>query len=311
MHAADPYYQKYPITFVVVEEHCRLYNADAVIKNAYGDTVDVVVLPEFTNGPADTIYQVVKNWDDAAFVSHDCDGFFNYTPAAGNFVATIDLHQYPLLRNVAAKSFVISEDSLIRNIVEKHVVSNNICVGSYGFSSSSRYVNCFEQIATITQHEIFISHVIKHDMDHNNSVYRTLAATNYVDCGTYEDFIRNSKQHATIFSDIDGVVFRNQSLYFENSYAIEPVPNTTAVEFLLKKQAEGATIVFTTSRPARYSSVTEHALNNLGFAQYRILYDLPHAPRLLINDVSTTNPWPSASAINAPRDDDNFWKSML
>ena len=312
MHAADYYYTHHPITFVVVEEHCKLYGADDAIKNAYGDTVNIVVLPDFTNGPADTVYQTVKDWNDTAFLSKDCDGFFDHMSAVdGNVVATIDLQQYPQLRNIAAKSFVISEDGLIRNIVEKHVVSSHICVGAYGFSSSKRYSECYQHIAALTKQEIFISHVIKYDMDHNSSVYKSVAAKNYVDCGTYEDFIHNSKNHATIFSDIDGVVFKNQSLYFKNNYTIEPVPNPTAVQFLLKKQADGATIVFTTSRPARYSTITENALDKLGFTQYRILYDLPHAPRLLINDVSTTNPWPSASAINVPRDDDNFWKSML
>lgn len=312
MHAADPYYGKYPLTFVVVKEHCRLYDADVAIKNAYNNSVTIVVLEDFAQGPAETVYKAIKTLPDTAFISHDCDGFFEYELTENsNFVATANLQDYPFLTNVAAKSFALSDDNLLKNIVEKSVISNNICAGAYGFSSSKRYCSNFEAIAKSTKEEIYISHIIKHDLCNTNTNFKTIQVKNYIDCGTYDDFIKISKKYSTIFTDLDGVVFKNQSQYFSNNYSNKPVLNQLATKFLLEKQKNGATIIFTTSRPSKFKQITETALHDAGFKNIQVLYDLPHAPRLLINDINVTNPWPSASAINAPRDDDNFWKSLL
>lgn len=312
MHAADPYYGKYPLTFVVVKEHCNMYDADLAIRNAYNNNVSIVVLDDFAQGPADTIYKAVKDLPDTAFISHDCDGFFNYDiKVDADFVTTVNLQNYPLLTNVASKSFAVNEGTLLKNIVEKSVISNYICTGAYGFTSSKRYCNNFETVSKNTTQEIYISHIIKHDICNNDVNFKTVEVFDYIDCGTYDDFIRLSKNSSTFFTDLDGVVFKNQSHYFSNNYANVPILNPTATKFLLEKQKRGATIIFTTSRPWAFKQITEAALADAGFKNIQVLYDLPHAPRVLINDVSTTNPWPSASAINAPRDDDNFWKSMI
>lgn len=311
MHAAAPYYGKYPITFVVIKEHCALYAADVAIRNAYGGDVDIVILDEFTSGPAETIYCTVKAWADTPFMSVDCDSFYDVTiPAGQNFVTSIDIGNYPTLSNIAAKSFIIEENGIIRNIVEKRVVSGNICVGGYGFASSKKYVASYESIKKNFTGELFVSHVIKHLMDISKDIFKNVEVDAYVDCGTYGDFIDYAKNHVTIFCDIDGVVFKNQSEYFANNYNTPVEVNPDAVAFLKQKQQAGATIIFTTARPDRFSAVTEKNLTACGLKNYRVIYGLPHSPRLLINDVSTTNPWPSANAINVPRDDNNFWKAI-
>ena len=311
MHAAAPYYGQYPVTFVLIKEHCALYAADTAIRNAYGTGVDIVILDEFTSGPAETIYLTVKDWPDTPFMSVDCDSFYNVTiPIGQNFITSIDISNYPTLLNIAAKSFIIEENSIIRNIVEKRVVSGNISVGGYGFESSKNYTTSYESIKTNFTSELFLSHVIKHLMDIRKDIFKNVEVDSYIDCGTYADFIDYAKKHMTIFCDIDGVVFKNQSEYFANNYNTPVETNSDAVAFLLQKQQAGATIIFTTARPSRFSAVTESNLNSCGFTNYRVIYNLPHSPRLLINDVSTTNPWPSANAINVPRDDNNFWKAI-
>lgn len=311
MHAAAPYYGTYPVTFVLIKEHCALYAADTAIRNAYGSAVDIVILDDFTSGPAETIYLTVKAWADTPFMSVDCDSFYNVIiPIGQNFITSIDISNYPTLSNIAAKSFIIEENGIIRNIVEKRVVSGNICVGGYGFKSSKNYTASYESIKTNFTGELFVSHVVKHLMDIDKDIFKNIEVDAYVDCGTYTDFIDYAKKHMTIFCDIDGVVFKNQSEYFANNYNTPVETNPDAVSYLLDKQQTGATIIFTTARPSRFSAVTESNLNSCGFTNYRVIYDLPHSPRLLINDVSTTNPWPSANAINVPRDDNNFWKAI-
>ena len=311
MHAAAPYYGTYPVTFVVIREHCELYDADTAIRNAYGSTVDIVILDEFTSGPAETIYLIVKDWADTPFMSVDCDSFYNVSiPLGQNFVTSINISNYPTLSNIAAKSFIIEENDIIRSIVEKRVVSSNICVGGYGFVSSKNYSTSYESVITNCSDELFLSHIIKYQIDINKDVFKNVEVDTYIDCGTYSDFVDHAKKHMTIFCDIDGVVFKNQSEHFSNNYNTPIEVNPDAVAYLKDKQRSGATIIFTTARPERFKAVTEANLNSCGFTNYRIIYDLPHSPRLLINDVSTTNPWPSANAINVPRDDNNFWKSI-
>lgn len=97
---------------------------------------------------------------------------------------------------------------------------------------------------------------------------------------------------------------------FSNDYSNVPNPIPNAVKYLLKKQDEGASFIFTTSRPNKYRIITQTALEKCGFRDFRVLYDIPHAPRILINDTSKTNPYPSAAAINVPRDDNEFWSKM-
>lgn len=310
-HAADEYYGLFPITFVIVREHSERYGSEQVIRGIYGDSVSIVVLDDFTSGPAETIYEVVKEWTDTPFISQDCDGFFDYSiPTRPGFVACVKIEDYPNLRNAAAKSFALMQDDALIGIAEKRIVSHNVCVGVYSFPSSVIYCNYFARLRKEKSGELFLSQMID-SMIENGVKFNVVWANNYVDCGVYESYIEHQKKHLTIFCDLDGVVFYNQSQHLSaNNYTTPPKIKTSAVKFLIEKQKNGATIVFTTSRPTRFAEYTETALDACGFVNYRILYDLPHAPRLLINDVSPSNPWPSATAINSPRDDDQFWESI-
>ena len=47
-------------------------------------------------------------------------------------------------------------------------------------------------------------------------------------------------------------------------------------------------------------------LNELGFESCELLMNIHHTRRVLINDFSNSNPYPSAIAININRDSDNL-----
>lgn len=311
--AADRYIGHYPITFVITEQHAKEFDAEIAIRHAYSNRSDVsiVILSDFTSGPAETIYKTIAANEDTSIIVQDCDSFFNYRITdKENFVCYIDLEEYPNLDHIASKGFIVindKEDSL-RNIVEKRVVSNNVCVGAYGFRSSKEFCDSYEELKD-DKNEIFISHIVKHLLIHNNT-FITNKATDYLDLGTYESYIKVKNDRSTYFTDLDGVIFYNQSMHFSNNYETAPKPIVSAVNYMLKKQSKGATFIFTTSRPQSVSKITEEALIELGFKNFKVLYDLPHSPRVLVNDVSNTNPFPSATAINSPRDSDDFWKSI-
>ena len=308
-HAADKYLEAgHSVTFVVVKEHSEKYESEYAIRKAYGNSVDVIVLDDFTSGPAETIYNVIKKWDDVPFVVNDCDSFFNFEiQLNSNFVVYADLHNYPKLTHIHAKSFIIKNNETVVDIIEKKISSEHICIGGYGFKSSNQFKHHYQLISHNTKTEIFISHVIKSMIDVGMPIL-SIEGVQYIDCGTYDSYVEHMKKHVTIFCDIDGVIFKNQSNYFKNSYDNQPIINQNAVNFIKDKISNGATVIFTTARPEDTREMTEFSIRNTGIDNFRVVYGLPHSPRLLINDVHYTNPWPTATAINAPRDDDSFWK---
>ena len=313
--AAEKYIKNFSVNFVINEEHAKEFDAEYAIKHVYGDNpnVKITVLSEFTSGPAETVYRALKDAQDSQAIIQDCDSFFDYDIGMQeNFVCYIKLEDYPEIDYVASKGFVVinEEEDSLRNIVEKKVISNTVCVGAYGFRSSKEYCDTFLKLKTANPNEeIFVSHIVK-SMLTNDNVFITKHASNYFDLGTYESYVKVRNSHATYFVDLDGVIFYNQSEHFTNNYSNSPKLIETAVAYFLKKQEQGATFIFTTSRPDQYSNITEYALMKAGFKNFRVIYDLPHSPRILVNDVSKTNPFPSATAINTPRDSDEFWRSM-
>lgn len=311
-HSARNWLESNDVTFVIAREHDIKYSVTDTIRRIYGNAVDIHVVEEFTNGPAETIYETIKDWEDCEFYVQDCDSHFDVSFAeyAKNSIVYVDLNDYPTFSNVAAKSFVKFHEDLVSTIVEKSVVSNNVCVGGYKFESSDYYKKSYDIVKSIlADTEIFISHVIKLMITEEVPFFGS-KASRYVDCGTYQSYVDNQQANKTIFCDLDGVIFKNQSHYFENNYSIAPEINKAAVAYLLKQHINGATIVFTTSRPEEFRKITTDALDSAGFSEYKILFDLPHAPRLLINDYAITNPYPSASCLNVSRDDDDIWKTL-
>lgn len=307
-HAADSYISNgHHVTFVIVKEHSDTYESEYAIRKAYGDTVDIVILDDFTSGPAETIHEVIKDWDDTPFAVNDCDSFFDFKQIEDNYVVYADLNNYPLVNGIHAKSFILKNDNVITDIIEKKISSEFICIGGYGFKSSSDFIISYKQIKKDQYKEVFLSHVMK-QMISNGKMIFAIEGSNYIDCGTYESYVANMKNHMAIFCDIDGIIFKNQSRYFKNNHSNEPTINPSAIQFLKERIALGATVIFTTARKEDTREVTEAAIRKAGIDNFRIIYDLPHAPRLLINDVHYSNPWPAASAINSPRNDDDFWK---
>ena len=310
--AAKPYIGQTDVHIAILKEHAQQYDAELAIKKAFADRDDVYVhvLDEPTSGPAETVYNIASKLDEEPIFIQDCDSFFTAPLKKDNHVCIVDLRTNRYVTNVAAKSFaIVNDQGILTSIVEKSVVSNYVCVGGYGFNSAKEYCAAYDHLQrAVTGGEIFVSHIIKEML--SNSIFTVNNVTEYTDLGTYVEFIEYNKKRPAIFCDLDGTLFYNQSKLFSNDYTNYPVLIPNALKYLLKKQDEGASFIFTTSRPGKYKSQTESVLDECGFKNYRILYDIPHAPRILINDTSKTNPYPSAIAINVPRDDNEYWGKM-
>jgi GTP:adenosylcobinamide-phosphate guanylyltransferase len=308
-HALQQYELYYEEIYVVIlKEHDVLYSASNAVNKAFNHRVKIHILDEETQGPAETVYQVSKNLheDEPIFIK-DCDSFFYAPWRRDNHICVADLRENLDVSKVAAKSFVtMNNQGLIHNIVEKSVVSNYICVGGYGFERAGDFNKAMQHLM-VEDEEVFVSHIVRWLLATER--FDAQKVENYVDVGTLKEFLDYSQKRQTIFCDLDGTLFYNQSKYFENSWENEPEPILSAVNYMLDRQEEGATIIFVTSRSDAVSDVTEKKLKELGFTP-NVIYNLPHSPRVIVNDITTTNPYPSAQALNVPRDDEEFWSKL-
>lgn len=306
-NAVQPFLGKgHRITVGILEEHDLKYNASLYIRNEIPE-VNVVVLKEPTKGPADTVYQILKqiNYnEDSGLLIKDCDSFFQDSITDGNYVNTSSIEEHSVLRNVAAKSFVIENNrGIITSIVEKSVVSNYFCVGGYKFQHIVDFNKAFAELSQ-TDSEIFVSHVIQKAML-NGCVFTNKCVYDYIDVGTAEDWF-DYNSVPVIFCDIDGTIIKCQGKYGENSYDDPPIILENNVKTLLEFYESGSMIIFTTARETKYREQTERMIKNLGFENCPIIMGLYHSSRILINDYNESNPFPRAIAINLKRDSDNL-----
>jgi hypothetical protein len=303
--AIQYYVGKYNVTIGILREHENKYNISKYIQDTYDKLVNIVVLEERTSGPADTVYQILKQAnisDDMEFFIKDCDSFFDHIPTEGNYVCVSSIADHEVLKRLASKSFVISNDQgIINNIIEKKVVSDKFCVGGYKFDKVGLYKQTFEKLKSKNVKEIFVSHIIQ-DCLHNNHIFTEKQITNYIDVGTAEDWFEYNDR-PVIFCDIDGTLVKAQA---KGTYDEQPEALEENVKVMLKYQNNGSQIIFTTARPKKYDTRTREILDSLGFKDYDLISGLQNVKRILINDYNEANPHPRAIAVNLKRDTDNL-----
>ena len=233
--AIEPYLKNHDIHIAILKEHNEKYFVSNVINRAYKDckNLHLHILDRETSGPAETVYMISKNLpDNEPIFVKDCDSFFEGDFRTDNHICVIDLRKNLDIANIAAKSFAVTNNQMmITNVVEKSVVSNFICVGGYGFESAKKYNLAFEKISKI-DNEIFVSHIIKFLLEDENFIANEV--DNYIDVGTYKEFVDYNQSKSTIFCDIDGTIFYNQSKFFENSYSNDPTPIPNAINIFWK-----------------------------------------------------------------------------
>jgi hypothetical protein len=301
--ALEPYSQ-HNITIGILKEHNESYNALDYLRHEFKDTIKVHTIDKMTRGPADTVYQIIKNSTidpDAELLIKDCDNFFDHEVSEGNYVCVSTIAQHEVLKKLSSKSFVIAnEQGIITDIIEKNVVSDTFCVGGYKFSSVRMFCEAFEELDT--QNEIFVSDVIQRCL-HNGHIFTEKMVTNYVDVGTAADWFEYNDK-PVIFCDIDGTIVKSQSRVGDNNYNSPVVPLHDSINRLLEYQKRGAQFIFTTARSKEYERKTASMLFSLGFRQFELIMGLQNSRRILINDFNSANPFPRAIAINVERDKD-------
>jgi hypothetical protein len=300
--AAAPYIDRYPTTIVILEEHNKIFNSEQKLREVFQDRVNIVILENPTTGPADTVYQALQRGNinpKASILIKDSDGFYTSEVVDGNAIYVCNLNKNPHIKNVHAKSYTITnEQGIISSVVEKQIVSNNFCAGGYQFDTAAAYMETFETIRSTTSSEIFVSNIIDY-MISQGAVFVEQEVRGMIDVGTAPDWFEfNDKP--TYFSDIDGTIVKNR----HPDQDWEPL--TENIALLLREQSRGCKIIFCTARPRRFEQRTRYMLDSLGFKEYELIMAINHARRVVINDFASSVPYPSAEAINLPRDSDTL-----
>ena len=294
------------IHIVILREHDEKFESKKILEECFEDAkINIIVLDEHTNGPAETVLRAINKANiRGTFLVKDCDSYFDFRFAEGNAVYTAKLSNNPTLKNVSQLGYVISnEQRIISNLIEKQIVSDNFCVGGYQFSSPDLYKTAYQKLAT-NQKEIFLSNIIDY-MIMSGEVFIDTNVDNYFNVGTIDAW-REYNNKPTIFCDIDGVLIKNKGQYGKNSYHTDYEVIQKNRSILIDKQAMGAKIVFATARKKKYYKITRNMLDKLGFSKCDLVMEIHHSKRIIINDYSNSNLYPSAESINIQRDSDTL-----
>ena len=264
---------------------------------------NIVLLPEQTRSQSETVYTFLKGYELEGFVFiKDSDGFYRCDVEERNQVAYFDLNDMDNI-NAKAKSYVeLDINNVLTNIVEKKVISSTFSSGGYGFADAKEFCSTYEKLQDM-EGECYISHVV-FEMMLNGSTFYGTKTSDFKDWGTLDAWNKYKSQYKCLFVDIDGTLVTNSSIHFP-PYVGSGEPLTENIEYLANLHQSGKVkIILTTSRPNRLRQITLAELQAKGIPYDELIMGLPHCQRVLVNDFAKSNPYPSATAINMPRNQD-------
>jgi len=298
------------IYFICLQEHEDKYSFMKGFVSELDDAglrakSNIVLLPEQTESQSETVYTFLSGYDLDGFIFiKDSDGFYRCDVEEKNQVAYFDLNDMDDI-NARTKSYVdLDVNNVVTNIVEKKVISSTFSSGGYGFADAKEFCKTFEKLQDMDG-ECYISHIIFEMMLSGSTFYGT-KTTDFKDWGTLDAWNKYKSQYKCLFVDIDGTLITNSSHHFP-PYTGSGEPIEDNIDLLAELHEQGrAKIILTTSRPERLRQLTIQELQTKGVPFDQLVMGLPHCQRIVINDFARSNPYPSCSAINIPRNENNL-----
>jgi len=297
------------IVFVYLKEHEEKYQFEKGFINELdklGITNYIMCpLDKSTKDVTETVLQAISilNIKGPIFIK-DSDSFFSCNDLFnGNFIIYSKLQNTRCRKPASSSYIVLNENNIVTNVVEKQIISQNICVGGYLFEDVDSFVEIATSLKSDT--ERYISDIIYFSILHKKAIFRGIEVTDVEDWGTLDDWMEYQKRFATLFIDIDGVIVEHSSTHFP-PYIGQSNPLQKNIDYLKSLSSDEIEFIFTTSRNELYRKITEDQLKNLGLPFKTLLMGLNHSKRIIINDFSSTNPYRSCDAINIQRNQNNL-----
>lgn len=296
------------IIITILQEHCEKYDADIILRQIFGDRVDLCILENQTADAAETIYETIKRHELEGYITvKDSDCYVQAAyPLKKSYVVGISLDKLEDNICVKNKSFIIKNDEdIIIDIVEKRVVSQIICLGTYCLKIES-FIFAYNKIRNTPiykfKNEVYISHIISYLIE-DNKIFHFVEAEEFVDWGTLPDWRREQRKYMTYFFDIDGVLLKNTGKYGKRNWTNTFEPIKENIKILKRLSDEGNQIIFTTARGDKDVKKFLEFLQENNIVYKQIITNCFHSQRILINDFSPTNPYPSCRSISMPRNE--------
>jgi hypothetical protein len=296
------------IYVIVLKKHLKDYNFETGLRKQFNNigvkNVNLVVLERETESQAQTVYEGIKAGKIFGSICiKDCDNFFSINQDVENFLSVEHLSSFSEI-NPSNKSYVqTNELGHVINIAEKQIISNTFCTGCYGFSSAEDFKKYF--LLLKDKKDLYISHIV-YKMILDGIIFKTVKCENYLDWGTKKEWDNYRSQYKTFFIDLDGVLVENGSEHFNPKWGQTNVINNNA-ELIRKLYSSGKVqVIITTSRKSYLKNQIIKELKQKNIPYHQLILDLLHAKRILINDFSCTNRYPSCISINIPRNSDTL-----
>jgi hypothetical protein len=293
---------------VVLKEHCEKYDADVVIKQIFGDRFKITVLDEQTSCSPETVVKcIVDNSIHGYVVVKDCDCLVEYDCSMkGHYVVGLDIHKQSI-PNLASKSFItLDSNEFIDSITEKKVVSEVACLGVYSIDADV-LIRSYNEICDVVDptraNEIYFSNIVSRAIQ-NGVRFDYVECDKYIDWGTAKEWFEYTAGLKTYIFDIDGVMLHNVGKYGNKNWSNTFEPIHSNIELVRRLSRDGAEIIFITSRTEEYLAEFKSYMNVMGIQYKTIISGCNHNRRILINDHSPTNPYPSCDAVSVPRNSD-------
>ncbi len=300
------------IIVTIVKEHSVKYEAKLILEQALNikknKKIEILELNDFTSSQSETVFETLKKKKvQGNFVVKDSDNYVKLNKKiSGEFVVGLDINTFPkeILR-LRSKSFIVKNDQdIVTDIIEKKISSENICLGIYGFDDSNKFLLAFKMLSEKNDAgEIYLSHIIFYLIATNKSVYKYIEAEDFEDWGTLSDWRNTQISHSTYFIDIDGVLLENRGKYGKENWSNSLLPIEDNIKCIKEIYDTGGQIVITTSRGVKGLSGIKKIFKKYNIKIHAFVTDCHHAPRVIVNDFASTNPYPSCKAINIPRND--------
>lgn len=277
--------------------------------------VKVILLDDSTKSSVETLYkglEIIGNTIDlnrAMFVK-DVDNVVDFEWENFDFEfsssVAVDLKVFNV-SNVSNKSFIVNnENNIIVDFIEKQIVSNFISVGTHYFKNIFEALKTAQILLNLDQqtNEAYISHLIAYNI-YSGIEYKMILATKYEDYGTQAEWDLVRDNFRTLFVDFDGTIVKNRGKYGNpNWYSRNDISLSKNIEILKKLYDKGAQIIVTTSRSNSEKEYIIDFFKSNGITPFNIICGLNHSERIIINDFYDTNRYPTATAINLPRNGD-------
>ncbi len=161
---------------------------------------DIVMLDNPTRSASQTVYETLKqSLVDGPIVIKDCDCAVGYNSANfNNYIVGLKVKKDSGIKRLEAKSFIKkNDDNIIEDIIEKRMVSNDICVGAYA-CEADKYCGAYEDIVDsdvfLGGQEAYVSHIFSYMILSESAIFSYIEADSFVDWGTLEDWENNKNR---------------------------------------------------------------------------------------------------------------------